>query len=222
MGETVTTSPRFLVKVNGRQCIAGLNGAGRLFAEVEQRRHPMLETPEAMKFSPPWVEVRVGGHQGNGYFEWLEDELLIGDTMTMQLLEGGPIDPPGYQQTKRHMRCRTGDTDLMCRLFDNEQRFKLSGHRIPKRISVAINSKVLGVVGNEVGIFTVDLMWHLSDHSALSKKLRKAGYNRCRGETELKVSAVDGDRSESMISKLMEIGDEITVSILDEGPVESL
>lgn len=91
---------RFQLEINGKPiCISGVDGYGVLSAIVTwAKRDPtkfsLMKLPHSSleEFSREELRIEFGGLDSNRHRSWHQEELKVGDVVSIRILAPGPID----------------------------------------------------------------------------------------------------------------------------------
>jgi hypothetical protein len=216
MERAMIKSPRFVVSINGQQrCVAGFDGYAVLSAGIDFVRGGEGEGPRSPLLDGA-AHIRVGGLQGREHVDWLNDDLFVGDEVSIRVLEGGPFDPPSVRAAMVPGTCATMRPQMEAR----RERLAQIGNIIPHRFEVFGNGERFCMAGLEYGVLSMMLTWVRRDPTADPPHLSESAEESEGGDIDLHVGGLKDDVHLDWCNVYVDAGDEIVVRILGPGPAD--
>jgi RimJ/RimL family protein N-acetyltransferase len=216
MERAMITLPRFVVSINGQQrCVAGFDGYAVLSAGIDFVRGREDEGPRSPLLDGA-AHIRVGGLQGREHVDWLNDDLFVGDEVSIRVFEGGPFDPPSVRAAMVPGTCATMRPQMEAR----RERLAKIGNIIPHRFEVFGNGERFCMAGLEYGVLSMMLTWVRRDPATHPPHLSESAEKSEGGDVDLHVGGLKDDVHLDWCNVYVDVGDEIVVRILGPGPAD--
>ena len=214
MERAMLTAPRFVVSINGQQrCVAGFDGYAVLSAGICFVRNESAEHQRTVLIDGS-ARIHVGGLQGREQLDWLNDDLFVGDEVSIRVLDGGPFDAPSERARMMPGTCSSARPQLEAR----RERLEKIGNVIPHRFQVLGNGEHFCTAGLESGVLSVMITWVRRDPAAHPPHLSESAEESEGGDVDLHVGGLQNDVHLDWCNVCVDVGDETIVRILGPGP----
>lgn len=178
-------------------------------------------------FARQRMTTNVGGLTGIEHLSWCREDLIVGDIIQVRVAEGGPFDQSTIDSLSPPVCRRRGealpeDDEIRTRLDALLQRLKETGNKVADRIRVSVNGKFICTAGITNGAIGATMTWVRRDPKEYIPGLDdKTPEEHEDGRITLVVSGIENDDYQTWANQWIEIGDEISIEVLEEGSIDA-
>jgi RimJ/RimL family protein N-acetyltransferase len=214
MSHEALRAPRFVVTANGKQlCVAGVDGYSILTAILSRVSGTPGIRESSRSLMEGAVDLQVAGMRDREQLLWLNEELVVGDELTVRLLEGGPYDQP----TDMDFGSRDA---VMRRVVDRRERMAKVGNVAPARMAVAVNGEHKCTAGVSSGALTITITFVWNDPATRPPHVEAPAEDSEGGCVDLSVGGLENDVYLSWLQGELDVGDELAFRVLGPGPID--